>query len=136
VGNTNVPELCLWPFTESEAFGISRNPWSLDHTPGGSSGGSAAAVAAAMVPIALATDGGGSIPLAAPNFGAGGLQPGPGEVPFPRTGVSTWSRMSEFGPMATTVADLALALDVLAGGAAFRAVAPPDRALRIAVRAK
>src|SRR4029453_17948880 len=54
VGKTSVPELCLWPFTESEAFGVSRNPWSLDHTPGGSSGGSAAAVASAMVPLALA----------------------------------------------------------------------------------
>src|SRR4029453_17788549 len=95
-----------------------------------------AAVAAAMVPIALATDGGGSIRMPASNCGLVGLKPGPGVVPFPRTGVSTWSRMSEFGPMATTVADLALALDVLAGGAAFPAVAPPERARRMAVRAK
>ena len=136
VGKTNVPELCLWPFTESEAFGTTRNPWSLDHTPGGSSGGSAAAVAAAMVPIALAADGGGSIRMPASNCGLVGLKPGPGVVPFPERGVSTWSRMSEFGPLATTVADLALTLDVLAGGAGFRAVAPPDRALRIGVSAK
>jgi amidase len=136
VGKTNVPELCLWPFTESEAFGVTRNPWSLDHTPGGSSGGSAAAVAAAMVPIALATDGGGSIRMPASNCGLVGLKPGPGVVPFPQTGVSTWSRMSEFGPLATTVADLALALDVLAGGDTYRAVAPPDRSLRIGVSAK
>jgi amidase len=52
-----VPELGPWPFTESEAFGASRNPWSLDHTLGGSSGGSAAAVASAMVPVALAPGG-------------------------------------------------------------------------------
>jgi amidase len=136
VGKTNVPELCLWPFTESEAFGTTRNPWSLEHTPGGSSGGSAAAVAAAMVPIALAADGGGSIRMPASNCGLVGLKPGHGVVPFPRTGVSTWARMSEFGPLATTVADLALALDVLAGGDRFRAVAPPERPLRVGVSAK
>jgi amidase len=133
VGKTNVPELCLWPFTESEAFGVSRNPWSLDHTPGGSSGGGAAAVASAMVPLALAADGGGSIRMPASNCGLVGLKPGAGVVPFPAGGVSTWSRMSEFGPLATTVADLGLALDVLAGGDAYRAVAPPERPLRIGV---
>jgi amidase len=136
VGKTNVPELCLWPFTESEAFGISRNPWSLDHTPGGSSGGSAAAVAAAMVPVALAADGGGSIRMPASNCGLVGIKPGHGVVPFPPHGASTWSRMSEFGPLATTVADLGLALDVLAGGEAYRAVAAPERPLRVGVTAK
>jgi amidase len=136
VGKTSVPELCLWPFTESEAFGTTRNPWSLDHTPGGSSGGSAAAVAAAMVPLALATDGAGSIRMPASNCGLVGIKPGPGVVPFPANGVSTWSRMSEFGPLATTVADLGLALDVLAGGDAYRAVAPPERPLRVGVSAK
>jgi amidase len=136
VGKTSVPELCLWPFTESEAFGVSRNPWSLDHTPGGSSGGSAAAVAAAMVPLALATDGGGSIRMPASNCGLVGIKPGFGVVPFPEDGVSTWSKMSEFGPLATTVADLGLLLDVLAGTDAYRAVAPPARPLRIGVSAK
>jgi amidase len=136
VGKTNVPELCLWPFNESEAFGDSRNPWSLDHTPGGSSGGSAAAVASAMVPIGLATDGGGSIRMPASNCGLVGIKPGPGVVPFPSGGVSTWSGMSEFGPLATTVADLGLALDVLAGTGTYRAVAPPDRPLRVGYSAK
>jgi len=136
VGKTSVPELCLWPFTESEASGVSRNPWSLDHTPGGSSGGSAAAVAAAMVPVALAADGGGSIRMPASNCGLVGIKPGPGVVPFPAAGVSTWSKMSEFGPLASTVADLGLALDVLAGGDAYRAVAPPERPLRVGVTAK
>jgi amidase len=135
VGKTNVPELSLWAFTESEAFGVARNPWSLEHTPGGSSGGSAAAVAAAMVPIALATDGGGSIRMPASNCGLLGLKPGHGVVPFPEQGVSTWSQMSEFGPLATTVADLGLMLDVLAGTDAYRAVAPPTRPLRIGVTA-
>ncbi|HEV2917804.1 MAG TPA: amidase family protein [Actinomycetota bacterium] len=136
VGKTSVPELCLWPFTESEAFGVTRNPWSLDHTPGGSSGGSAAAVAAAMAPVALAADGAGSIRMPASNCGLVGIKPGPGVVPFPPDGVSTWSRMSEFGPLATTVADLGLALDVLAAGDAYRAVAPPDRPLRVGVSAR
>jgi amidase len=134
VGKTNVPELCLWPFTESEAFGVTRNPWNLQHTPGGSSGGSAAAVAAAMVPVALATDGGGSIRMPASNCGLVGIKPGHGVVPFPARGLSTWSQMSEFGPLTTTVADLGLALDVLAGaGDAHRAVAPPARPLRIGI---
>jgi amidase len=151
VGKTNVPELCLWPFTESETFGATRNPWSLDHTAGGSSGGSAAAVAAAMVPIALATDGGGSIRMPASNCGLLGIKPGHGLVPFPARGLSSWSQMSEFGPLATTVADLGLALDVLAGGVrggragppdgsgggdAYRAVAPPAGPLRIGVSAR
>ena len=136
VGKTTVPELGLWPFTESEAFGVARNPWNLDYTPGGSSGGSAVAVAAAMVPVALAADGGGSIRMPASNCGLLGIKPGHGVVPFPGTGLSTWSRMSEFGPMATTAADLGLVLDVLAGVAAYRAVAPPERALRVGVSAK
>jgi amidase len=136
VGKTNVPELGLWPFTESKAFGVTRNPWSLDHTPGGSSGGSAAAVASAMVPLALASDGGGSIRIPASNCGLVGIKPGPGVVPFPAGGTSGWSGMSESGPLATTVADLGLLLDVLAGTTAHRTVAAPDRPLRIGVTAK
>ena len=136
VGKTSLPELGLWPFTESEAFGISRNPWSLDHTPGGSSGGSAAAVAAAMAPVALADDGGGSIRMPASNCGLVGIKPGLGVVPFPAGGASSLCGMNEFGPLATTVADLGLMLDVLAGTDAYRSVAPPGRPLRIGVTAK
>jgi amidase len=136
VGKTNVPELCLWPFTESAAFGASRNPWSLDHTPGGSSGGCAAAVAAAMVAGALATDGGGSIRMPASNCGLVGIKPGPGVVPLAGTGVPAMCGMVEFGPLATTVADLGLLLDVLAGTGAYRAVAPPERPLRVGVAAR
>jgi amidase len=133
VGKTSLPELGLWPFTESEAFGVTRNPWSLDHNAGGSSGGSAAAVASAMVPIALAADGGGSIRMPASNCGLVGIKPGLGLVPFPAGGASALFGMSEFGPLATTVADLGLMLDVLAGTEAYRSVAPPSRPLRIGV---
>jgi amidase len=133
VGKTTVPELGLWPFTESAAFGVTRNPWSLDHTPGGSSGGSAAAVAAGMVPLALAADGGGSIRIPASNCGLFGIKPGHGVVPANRPS----SRgLTEFGPLATTVADAGLCLDVLAGATGYRAVATPDRALRIGVSAR
>jgi amidase len=89
-----------------------------------------------MVPVALAVDGGGSIRVPASNCGLLGIKPGRGVVPFPETGLSTWSQMSEFGPLATTTADLGLVLDVLAGVVAFRAVAPPERSLRVGVSAK
>jgi amidase len=135
IGKSRVPELCLWPFTESEAFGETRNPWSLDHTPGGSTGGGAAAVAAAMVPVALGADGGGSIRMPASMCGLVGIKPGRGVVPFP-DGVSSWRGMSECGPLATTVADLGLCLDVLTGGTGYRAVGPPQRPLRVGVTAR
>jgi amidase len=133
VGKTTLPELGLWPFTETAAFGATRNPWGLDYTPAGSSGGSAAAVAAAMVPIALGNDGGGSIRMPASCCGLVGIKPGPGVVPAREL---NWFGMSEGGPLATTVSDLALMLDVLAGGSAFREVAPPGRALRIAASSR
>jgi amidase len=152
IGKSSVPELCLWPFTESEAFGETRNPWGLDHSPGGSTGGGAAAVAAAMVPLALGADGGGSIRMPASMCGLVGIKPGRGVVPLGE-GVSHWRGMSEFGPLATTVADLALGLDVLtagrvrggragpadgSGGAlgGHREVGPPGRALRVGVTAR
>ena len=65
VGKTKMPELGLWPFTESITWGVTRNPWDTDRTPGGSSGGSAAAVAAGLVPAAVAADGAGSIRIPA-----------------------------------------------------------------------
>ncbi|MGI8731027.1 MAG: amidase family protein, partial [Solirubrobacteraceae bacterium] len=74
IGVTRTPELGLWPFTETEQGGATRNPWNLGRTPGGSSGGSAAAVGAALVPAATATDGAGSIRLPAACCGLFGLK--------------------------------------------------------------
>src|SRR5688572_1148150 len=81
VGKTTMPELGLWPFTESIHWGVTRNPWDTDRTPGGSSGGSAAAVAAGIVPAAVAADGAGSIRIPAACCGLFGLKPHTGRVP-------------------------------------------------------
>ncbi len=81
IGKTKMPELGLWPFTESITWGVTRNPWDTDRTPGGSSGGSAAAVAAGLVPAAVAADGAGSIRIPAACCGLFGLKPHSGRVP-------------------------------------------------------
>src|SRR4051812_32330001 len=75
VGKTNVPELMMWPFSESVSFGATRNPWALDRTPGGSSGGSGAAVAAGPCGLALGTGGARSVGLPAALLGRVGPQP-------------------------------------------------------------
>jgi len=113
VGTTTVPELCTFGATDS-SFGITSNPWDRSRTPGGSSGGSAAAVAAGMVPLAHGTDGMGSIRIPSSCCGLVGIKPGLGVVPAD-LGDGSWFGMSENGPIATTVADCALTLAVLAG---------------------
>ncbi|MES5817848.1 amidase family protein [Streptomyces sp. RG80] len=112
VGLTNVPELCVFGTTEG-VHGTARNPWDLTRTAGGSSGGSAAAVAAGLVPLALGNDGMGSLRIPAANCGLVTIKPGHGVVP---AGVSDgdWFGMSENGPLATTVEDARLMLDILA----------------------
>lgn len=125
VGLTNLPELAIYPFTDS-AYGITRNPWDGSRTAGGSSGGAAASVAAGMVPLAHGTDGLGSIRIPAAACGLFGIKPGPGLLP----GSGGWFGLSENGPLATTVADAALMLGVLAG--TTYDLAPPGR-LRVAV---
>jgi amidase len=112
VGKTNTPELGLWPITEGEAFGVTRNPWHLGHTPGGSSGGSAAAVAAGLVPAAIGSDGAGSIRIPAGWTHLVGIKPGRGTLPSPEA----FNGITEWGPLARTTTDAALLLDVLAGG--------------------
>jgi amidase len=115
IGKTKMPELAIWPFTESPTFGNTHNPWDVSHTPGGSSGGSAAAVIAHMVPLALASDGGGSIRVPAACCGIAGLKPGPGIIPRPNGPGKGWMGMTEFGPLARTIEDLRLMFDVLRG---------------------
>jgi amidase len=130
VGKTTMPEVGLWPFTESITWGVTRNPWDTDRTPGGSSGGSAAAVAAGMVPAALAADGAGSIRIPAACCNLFGLKPQSGRVPrMPHYGDE--NHWICFGALTSSVADSALMLDVIADGS-FPPPAPPRR-LRIAV---
>ncbi len=131
VGKTRCPELCVFGTTDT-AEGPSRNPWDLSRTPGGSSGGSAAAVAAGMVPVALASDGMGSIRIPASCCGLFGIKPGSGVVPMHFAGhEGHWSGMSQYGPVATTVADGARFLDVLAGGRGMDPVEEVQGSLRI-----
>ena len=129
IGKTNNPEFCYRGTTENAVVGVTRNPWALDRTPGGSSGGSAAAVAAGIVPMALGTDGGGSIRIPASFCGIAGLKPSFGLVPK-MPGFRGWPTLSVDGPMARTVRDLALMLAVMAGPTPLDdsalAVAPGD----------
>ncbi|MBB5918532.1 amidase [Nocardia transvalensis] len=114
VGKTNTCEIGQWPFTDAESFGYTRNPWDARHTPGGSSGGSAAAVAAGLVPAALGSDGAGSVRIPASWTNLVGIKPQRGRI-------STWPLAESFngltvnGPLARTVADAALLLDIAAG---------------------
>ncbi|MDQ3936197.1 MAG: amidase family protein, partial [Actinomycetota bacterium] len=82
IGKTHMPELAIWPITEGDAWGVTRNPWDTSRTPGGSSGGSGAAVAAGLVGAGLATDGGGSIRIPAACCGLVGLKTQRGRVPL------------------------------------------------------
>ena len=114
VGKTTTPELGQWPITEGPSFGVTRNPWSLGHTPGGSSGGSAAAVAAGVIPAALGSDGLGSIRVPAAWTHLVGIKPQRGRV-------STWPYRDSFngltcvGTLARTVVDAATLLDAVTG---------------------
>ena len=112
LGKTTTPELGWKGVTDSALTGVTRNPHDPAKTAGGSSGGSSAALAAGMVPLALGTDGGGSIRIPCAFCGLPGLKPTFGRVPaWP---ASPFGPVSHVGPMARTVADLALLLDVIA----------------------
>ena len=112
LGKTTMPEFGWKGITESVRFGVTRNPWNLDKTPGGSSGGAAAALAAGMGPLALGSDGGGSIRIPAGFTGLVGFKATFGRVPvYPP---SPFSTLSHVGPMARTVTDAALLLNVIA----------------------
>jgi aspartyl-tRNA(Asn)/glutamyl-tRNA(Gln) amidotransferase subunit A len=116
LGKSNTPEFGHKAVTDNPLFGATRNPWDLGRTPGGSSGGAAAAVAAGLGPLALGTDAGGSIRLPASFCGVFGFKPSFGRVPTgPGLPGAGWETLSHTGPLARTVRDAALMLDVLAG---------------------
>src|SRR5262245_40545973 len=115
LGRTNTPELALLPTTEPEAYGPTRNPWSLAHSAGGSSGGAAAAVAAGIVPVAHASDGGGSIRGPASMCGLVGLKPTRGRNSFGPALGERWSGFSAEFVVTRSVRDAAALLDVTAG---------------------
>jgi len=114
VGKTNTCELGQWPFTSGPGFGHTRNPWSREHTPGGSSGGSAAAVAAGLVAAAIGSDGAGSVRIPAAWTHLVGIKPQRGRI-------STWPLPEAFngitvnGVLARTVTDAAIVLDAASG---------------------
>ena len=136
IGKTAVPEMTVWPFTETLTFGATRNPWNTDYTPGGSSGGSGAAVAAGLASMALGSDGLGSIRIPSTWCGLFGMKPQRDRVPLAPHD-DAWNGLSVNGPMARTVEDAALFLDVTAPGNDFVAAAKrePGR-LRIALSTK
>jgi amidase len=115
LGRTNVPEMTSLPTTEPVAYGATHNPWSLEHSTGGSSGGSAAAVAAGMVPIAHASDGGGSTRMPAGCCGLVGLKPSRGRLTRgPQEGVA-WGGLAIDGFVTRSVRDSAAVLEAVIG---------------------
>jgi len=140
IGKTAVPEMMMLPFTETLTFGATRNPWDTALTPGGSSGGSGAAVAAGLAPLALGSDGGGSIRIPSGWCGLFGIKPQRDRVSLAPHD-DAWCGLSVSGPIARSVKDAALFLDVTTtmpgpdGGFVAAAGRDPGR-LRIALSTK
>ncbi|MBF5007479.1 amidase [Diaphorobacter caeni] len=147
-GKTAAPEFGMTTTTESALYGITPNPWNARHTTGGSSGGAAAVVAAGIVPVAHATDGGGSIRIPASHCGMFGLKPSRGRTPAGPFGLDGAAGLSAGHAISRTVRDSALLLDLTAGPEAGSRVLPqrdvpgsylqalslaPEKKLRIAV---
>lgn len=124
LGKTNVPEFTSMGFTDNPVFGSTGNPWNPALTPGGSSGGAVAAVASGFGPVALATDGGGSIRRPAGHCGLLGLKPSTGRVARRHGFPPILLDLEVIGPIARTTADLRLAYAQIAG---------PDRADRLSL---
>jgi amidase len=139
IGKTNLPELAIMGATEGPAFGVSRNPWNTDRTPGGSSGGSGAAVAAGLCAAATGSDGGGSIRIPASCCGLVGLKPQRGRISLAPLD-EHWYGLSVLGFLTRTVADTALLVDVTAARAPERPLSEAARSapgnLRIALSFK
>ena len=115
VGKTNVPEFALEGYTANPVFGVTRNPWNLALTPGGSSGGAVAAVAAGIAPLAIGQDGGGSIRRPASHTGLVGLKPSLSAVPREHVLPSLLLDFEVIGPLARTVADARLLFGIMRG---------------------
>jgi amidase len=114
VGKTAMPEFGQWPFTESAVHGLTRNPWDLTRSTGGSSGGTAAAVASGMVPVGMGGDGGGSIRIPSAVCGLFGLKPQRGRVSSdPHEHL--WWALGTAGPLTRSVVDSAIVYDVIRG---------------------
>ena len=136
IGKTNLPELAIMGDTEGPSFGITRNPWNTDRSPGGSSGGSAAAVAAGLCAAATASDGAGSIRIPASNCGLVGLKPTRDRIPLAPL-KEHWYGMSVAGFEARSVEDTALLMSVGADDDDLRdSFSRPPGRLRVAVSTK
>lgn len=139
IGKTNTPEMLMNWETHNDAYGVTRNPWDPDRTPGGSSGGESAAIAACMSAGGIGSDGGGSIRLPAALTGICGLKPTPGRVPatghFPNVGYPG-GLLGVIGPMARTVEDLCLLFRVVAGHADSDPFSVPFSPLEVPVVAR
>jgi Asp-tRNA(Asn)/Glu-tRNA(Gln) amidotransferase A subunit family amidase len=123
VGKSTLPEFAIEGYTANLLTGVTRNPWNLDYSPGGSSGGSAAALAAGLVGVATATDGGGSVRIPASLCGLVGLKPTNGAVG--RWPAPDWIDYSTDGPFATSSEDLRLLFRVMRGPVAGDPTSPP-----------
>jgi aspartyl-tRNA(Asn)/glutamyl-tRNA(Gln) amidotransferase subunit A len=119
VGKTNAPEFGYTAITKNLLFGVTRNPWNLERSPGGSSGGSSAAIAGGLVPLATASDGGGSVRLPASMTGCFGLKVSYGRIPHEAKELWVMDDTSVHGPLTRTVEDAALHLDVTVGAHAL-----------------
>jgi aspartyl-tRNA(Asn)/glutamyl-tRNA(Gln) amidotransferase subunit A len=115
VGKTNAPEFGYTAITKNLLFGVTRNPWNPEHTPGGSSGGSSAAIAGSMIPLVTASDGGGSIRIPASFTGCFGLKISFGRIPHGPDALWPMDDTAVVGPLTRTVEDAALHLDLVVG---------------------
>lgn len=127
LGKSNTPEFGLMGVTEPEVFGACRNPWNIDHTPGGSSGGAAVAVAAGWTPLAPAGDGGGSIRIPSANTGLFGMKPSRGRTPSGPMRGQNWMGAAQAHVITRSVRDSAAMLDATFGddiGASYQTPLP------------
>ena len=130
VGKTSAPEFGYTAITKNLIHGVTRSPWNLERTPGGSSGGSAAVLAGSVIPLVTASDGGGSIRIPASFTGAFGLKPSFGRIPHGPSRYWDYGVTACYGPLTRTVEDAALVLDQVAGASPLDAQSLPDPGIR------